>query len=114
MKTVNTDVIVQNMPQVFSRFDSSDYLKSDEDMRGYFEACMEEDPGDGSLIRYALGAIARAKSMTQLAKDTGLAREGLYRALSPNGNPEFTTVMKVLKALDLRLTLGKPSALARA
>ncbi len=70
------------MVEKFSRWDSADYLKSEEDMALYFDACIEEDPGDGSLIRAALGDIARARSMTQLARETGLAREGLYKALS--------------------------------
>ncbi|MDP1885657.1 addiction module antidote protein, partial [Polaromonas sp.] len=63
---------------------------------------------DGSLVRAALGDIARARGMSQLARDTGLAREGLYKALSPEGNPEFATVMKVIKALGLKL--GAPAA----
>jgi probable addiction module antidote protein len=91
------------MAEKFSRWDAADDLKTDEDMSLYFEACFEEDPGDGSLIRAALGDIARARGMTQLAHDTGLTREGLYKALSADGNPEFTTVMKVIKALGLRL-----------
>jgi len=91
------------MAEKFSRWDAADDLKTDEDMSLYFEACFEEDPGDGSLIRAALGDIARARGMTQLAHDTGLTREGLYKALSAEGNPEFTTVMKVIKALGLRL-----------
>ena len=69
----------------------------------YFDACIEEDPGDGSLIRVALGDIARAHGMTKLARDTGLAREGLYKALSADGNPEFSTILKVIKALGLKL-----------
>jgi probable addiction module antidote protein len=92
------------MAEKFSRWDSADYLKSEEDIDLYFEACLAEDPGDGSLIRSALGAIARARGMSQLARDTGLAREGLYKALSPEGNPEFATVMKVIKALGLKLS----------
>ena len=88
----------------FSRWDSADYLKTEEDIDLYFEACVAEDPGDGSLIRNALGTIARARGMSQLARDTGLAREGLYKALSPDGNPEFATVMKVIKALGLKLS----------
>lgn len=84
-------------------WDSAEHLKTDEDIALYFEACVEEDPGDGSLIRAALGDIARARGMTQLARETGLAREGLYKALSADGNPEFTTVMKVIKALGLKL-----------
>ncbi len=91
------------MAEKFSRWDAADDLKTDEDMSLYFEACFEEDPGDGSLIRAALGDIARARGMTQLAHATGLTREGLYKALSAEGNPEFTTVMKVIKALGLKL-----------
>lgn len=91
------------MAEKFSRWDSADYLKTEEDITLYFEACLEEDPGDGSLIRAALGAISRARGMSQLARDTGLTREGLYKALSAEGNPEFTTVMKVIKALGLKL-----------
>jgi probable addiction module antidote protein len=87
----------------FSRWDSADYLKTEEDIDLYFELCLQEDPGDGSLVRRALGSIARARGMSQLARDTGLAREGLYKALSPDGNPEFATVMKVIKALGLKL-----------
>ena len=91
------------MAEKFSRWDSADYLKSEEDYELYFEACLAEDPGDGSLVRAALGTIARARGKSQLARDTGLAREGLYKALSPEGNPEFATVMKVIKALGLKL-----------
>jgi probable addiction module antidote protein len=91
------------LAEKFSRWDSADYLKTEEDIDLYFELCLQEDPGDGSLIRRALGSIARARGMSQLARDTGLAREGLYKALSPEGNPEFATVMKVIKALGLKL-----------
>jgi probable addiction module antidote protein len=98
------------LPEKFSRWDSADYLKSEEDMALYFELCLQDDPGDGSLIRRALGSIARARGMSQLARDTGLAREGLYKALSPEGNPEFATVMKVIKALGLKLGVQAPQA----
>ena len=91
------------MAEKFSRWDVVDELKTDEDMALYLDACVEEDPGDGSLIRAALGDIARAKGMSQLARYTGLAREGLYKALSADGNPEFSTIMKVIKALGLKL-----------
>jgi len=91
------------MAEKFSKWDSAAHLRSDEDIALYFEACFEEDPGDGSLIRHALGVIARARGMSQLARETGLARESLYRALSDGGNPEFSTVMKVIKALGIRL-----------
>ncbi len=98
------------MAEKFSRWDAADYLETEADMTLYFEACVEEDPGDGTLIRAALGDIARARGMSQLAKDTGLAREGLYRALSPDGNPEFATIMKVEKALGLKFHAGSGSA----
>jgi probable addiction module antidote protein len=91
------------MAEKFSRYDTADYLKTEEDMALYLDACIEEDPGDGSLIRTALGSIARAKGMSQLARDTGISREGLYRALSAEGNPEFSTVMKVIRALGIKL-----------
>lgn len=91
------------MAEKFSRYDTADYLKTDEDMALYLDACLEEDPGDGSLIRTALGSIARAKGMSQLARDTGISREGLYRALSVDGNPEFSTIMKVIRALGVKL-----------
>jgi len=85
------------------KWDVVEHLQSEEQMALYLEACFEEDPGDGSLIRAALGDIARARGMAQLARDTGLTREGLYKALSPEGNPEFSTVVKVINALGLRL-----------
>jgi probable addiction module antidote protein len=98
------------MTERYSRFDAADDLKTEADVALYFNICVEEDPGDGSLIRRALGDIARARSMTQLARDTGLAREGLYKALSPEGNPEFTTIMKVVKALGLKFGAGMTAA----
>lgn len=91
------------MTESFSRWDPADYLESESDMATYLDACLAEDPGDGSLVRTALGDIARAKGMSQLARDTGITREGLYRALSAEGNPEFATVMKVIRALGVRL-----------
>ncbi len=84
-------------------YDTVDYLKTEEDMALYFEACLEEAGDDPSFIAKALGDIARARGMTQLARDTGLAREGLYKALSGQGNPEFATILKVVKALGLQL-----------
>lgn len=84
-----------------TRWDSAKYLKTDEDIVFYLEACLEED--DPALIMHALGVIARARGMTQVARETGLGRESLYKALSPEGNPEFSTVLKVLKALGIKL-----------
>jgi len=87
----------------FSRYDTADYLKSDADMVAYLKACMEEAPDDAAFIAAALGNIARARGMAQLAKDTGLTREGLYKALSAEGNPSLGTILKVTKALGLKL-----------
>ena len=91
------------MVEKFSRWDVADYLDTEEDMALYLDACLGEDPGDGSLIRTALGDIARAHGMTQLAHDTGLTREGLYKALSTEGNPAFSTIFKVIRALGVKL-----------
>ncbi len=98
------------MAEKFTKWDSASHLRDEEDVALYFDACLEEDPGDGSLIRHALGVIARARGMSSLARDTGLARESLYRALSDDGNPEFATVMKVIKALGFRLHAATTSA----
>jgi probable addiction module antidote protein len=84
-----------------SRWDSAEHLKSDDDVAAYLEAVLEED--DPALFALALGVVVRARDMTQLARDTGISIEGLYKALSPAGNPEFSTVMKVVRALGLRL-----------
>ncbi len=83
------------------RWDAADYLKSDEDMAAYLEAALEE--GDAALFTAALGDIARAKGMTEVAPKTGLGRESLYKALSPDGNPEFATILKVVRSLGLDL-----------
>ena len=91
------------MAEQFTRFDAAEFLKTPQEMAAYLHACFEEDAGDGVLIRAALNDIARAKGMTQIARDAGLGRESLYKALSSSGNPEFATIMKVMKALGLRL-----------
>jgi probable addiction module antidote protein len=82
-------------------FDAASYLKTEEDMVAYLEAAFEA--GDPAVVAAALGDIARAKGMTQVAREAGLGRESLYKALSPDGNPELATVMKVVKALGLSL-----------
>lgn len=69
----------------------------------YLNASLDNDPGDGSLIRAALGDIARARGMSRVSRAAGMSREGLYRALSADGNPEFATVMRVMRALGLQL-----------
>ena len=85
------------------KWDSAEHLKTEEDIAVYWEACLEEAQDDAAFITAALGTIARARGMSRLAHDTGLTREGLYKALSPDGNPEFATVMKVIRALGLHL-----------
>lgn len=82
-------------------WDAAEHLETEEDMAIYLEAALEEN--DPALVAAALGDIARAKGMTQIAREAGLGRESLYKALSPEGNPELGTVLKVLKALGLRL-----------
>lgn len=85
----------------FSTWDPAKHLETEEDMAIYLEAALED--GDPALVAAALGDIARARGMSQLAKETGLGRESLYKALSPTGNPEFSTIMKVVQALGIRL-----------
>ena len=84
-------------------WDSAEHLKTDEDMALYLEACFEEAGDDAAFIAKALGNIARAKGMAQLARDTGLGRESLYKALSGEGNPSVATILKVKRALGIRL-----------
>ncbi|SRR6266567_9471966 len=85
-------------------WDSAAYLKTDQDIAYYLEAVFED--GDPALIAHALGDVARAKGMTQIAQAAGLGRESLYKALSPEGNPEFATVLKVVRALGLKLKVA--------
>ena len=88
------------------KWDSAEHLNTEEDMAEYLEACLEEAGDDPAFNVKALGTIARARGMTQVARDAGLSRESLYRALSGEGNPEFVTILKVVKALGLRLHAG--------
>jgi probable addiction module antidote protein len=82
-------------------WDAAEHLETEENMASYLEAALEE--GDASLVAAALGDIARAKGMTWIARETGLGRESLYKALSPEGNPELATVLKVVRSLGLKL-----------
>jgi probable addiction module antidote protein len=92
-------------------WDAADHLETQEDVVAYLEAAFED--GDPTLIAAALGDIARARGMSQIARETGLGRESLYKALSPEGNPEFATIIKVVHALGLRLHAA-PSTLKAA
>jgi probable addiction module antidote protein len=84
------------------RWDPAEHLDSDEAVVAYVDAALED--GDPALVAAALGDVARARGMSQIARDTGLSRESLYKALSAEGNPEFSTVVRVMKAIGLRLT----------
>ena len=84
-------------------YDVADHLRTPEEMAAYLQACMEEADGDAAFIAKALGDIARAKGMTQVARDTGLSRESLYKSLSGECVPSFDTVIKVILALGLKL-----------
>ncbi len=94
------------------RWDSAALLQSDADIADYLAACLEEAPDDAAFLTHALGIAARARNMSQLARSCGITREGLYKALSGEGNPSFATVLKVITALGYRIALiplaGKP------
>ena len=93
------------MSEEYRKFEAADYIKSDEDARGLLRAAMDEDTGDGAVIRAALRHVARTRNMSALARDTGLNRGNLYEALSEDGNPTLATLLKVTSALGLRLRL---------
>jgi probable addiction module antidote protein len=88
---------------ITTRYDVAEHLRTPEDMAAYLEACLEEANGDAAFIAKALGDIARAKGMSQVARDAGLSRESLYKALSGERSPGFDTILKVIGALGLRL-----------
>ncbi|HPQ44738.1 MAG TPA: putative addiction module antidote protein [Syntrophales bacterium] len=86
-----------------TKYDVAEHLRTTEEMAAYLEACLEEAHGDATFIAKALGDIARAKGMTQVARDAGLSRESLYKALSGERSPGFDTIIKVIGALGLKL-----------
>ena len=86
-----------------TRYDVAEHLRTPEEMAAYLEACLEEADGDAAFIAKALGDIARATGMSQVARDSGLSRESLYKALSGDRSPDFDTILKVIEALGLRL-----------
>ena len=95
---------------VTTRYDVAEHLTSPEEMAAYLEAAMEESCGDAAFVSKALGDIARAKGMTQVARDTGMSRESLYKALSGERSPGFDTILKVVDALGLKLHADVASA----
>jgi probable addiction module antidote protein len=86
-----------------THYDVAEHLRSPKEMALYLEACLEEADGDAAFIAKALGDIARAKGMAQVARDAGVSRESLYKALSGERSPSFDTILKVVEALGLRL-----------
>ncbi|NWN88583.1 MAG: putative addiction module antidote protein [Micrococcaceae bacterium] len=94
---------MSNGVETFAPFDTADYLNSVEDVAAYLEAIIEEGDDDPSVIARALGAIARSRNFSEIARQAGMSREGLYKALSADGNPSLATVVKVARALGLRL-----------
>ena len=88
---------------VTTRYDVAEHLRTPEEMAAYLEACLEEANGDAAFIAKALGDIARARGMSQVARDSGLSRESLYKALSGERSPNFDTVLKVVAALGMKL-----------
>lgn len=100
-------------------WDSAEYLRTEEERAAYLAVCMDEAPDDAAFFAHALGVVARSRNMSQLSRDTGLTREGLYKALSESGNPSFDTVLKVMRALGYRLTVvrekkaGSPRVVAK-
>lgn len=86
-----------------TRYDVAEHLRTQEEMAAYLEVCLEEANGDAVFIAKALGDIARAKGMSQVARDAGFSRESLYKALSGERSPSFATILKVIEALGLKL-----------
>lgn len=91
--------------ETFARYDSADYLETEKDIAAFLEAAMEEGRDDPAFITRALGVVARARNFSQLAREAGLTRNGLDKALSGEGNPSFATVARVAKALGLRISI---------
>jgi probable addiction module antidote protein len=88
---------------ITTRYDLAEHLRTPEEMAAYLEACLEDANGDAAFIAKALGDIARAKGMSQVARDAGLSRESLYKALSGEQSPGFDTILKVIRALGMKL-----------
>ena len=95
-----TKTITKTIP---SRYDVAEHLRTTEEMAAYLDACIDEADGDAAFIAKAIGDIARARGMSQIARDTGLSRESLYRSLDGEHIPSFDTILKVIKALGIHL-----------
>lgn len=99
----NIQATPNSSADTLSPYDVGEHLRTPEEMAAYLDAWLEEAPDDVAGIARALGVIARAKGMTQVARDAGLSRESLYRSLNSGGNPSLATVLKMIRALGLRL-----------
>ena len=97
--------------ETFRRFDAADYLQTKEDIAAYLDAAIDE--GDPQMVAAAIGDIVRARNVSKIARDTGLTREGIYKALSAEGNPSFATVWKVARALDVEIRFRAKAARGR-
>lgn len=93
------------LTQKYKKFDAADYLKSLDDVAVLLETALEDSAEDPSAVPHALGVIARSQNMSELARRTGMSRDGLYKALSADGNPTWATILKVTNALGLRFEL---------
>ena len=102
------------MSEEYRKFDAADYIETEEDARGLLRGAADEDAGDGAVIRAALKHVAQTQNMSALARDTGLNRGNLYEALSADGNPTLSTLLKVTSALGLRLRLEPVESLAQS
>lgn len=91
--------------ETFARYDSADYLRTEEDIAAYLKAVMDKAGDDPAYVARALGVVARARNMTALAREVGMSRVGLNKALSGEGNPTLSAVMKLAKALGLRISI---------
>ena len=95
---------------ITSHYDVAEHLRTPQEMVAYIEACFEEAGGDAAFIARALGDVARAKGMSQVARDAGLSRESLYKALSGERSPDFDTILRVMNALGLQLNASVKAA----
>lgn len=98
----NGNVYMKHQSETLREYDTAHYLKTGEDIARYLNACLDECGDDPAMIAHAFGVVARTRGMSKIARQTGLNREGLYKALSQDGNPEFATILKVANALGVR------------
>lgn len=94
-----------NQSEKYKRFDAADYLNDLDDVAGYLKIALEASTDDPTAVPFALGVIARSRNMSELARRVGMSRDGLYKALSEDGNPTWSTILKVTEALGLRFEL---------